>query len=65
MTPEQKAAFVMAQAACAMAEVMSRFTVNQAEIAAGNPPPYKAADFDSIFERYLISYNQVCKFFET
>lgn len=64
MRPEQKAAFIMAQAACAFAKVASMQAVNLAQTAAGEPPPYRADDFDAVFGEFLITNQQVVKFFQ-
>lgn len=59
MTPEQQAAFVMAQAACAMAEIAGM----QAENANYNHPKYLKKDFDAVIARNVIGHNDVISYF--
>jgi hypothetical protein len=69
MSPEQQAAFIMAQAACAMAEIAGMQAENQrAQITGGGfvggEPPFRASDFDGIAVRYGIHHNAVISFFQ-
>lgn len=57
---EEQAAYIMAQAACALIEAMgmqaanSQYPENQ---------PYQKKDFDAVIERYGIDHNAVIGFF--
>lgn len=70
MTPEQAAAFVIAQAACATAEIeaMKRGNMDaeHARLKTGAPefPPYGADDFRAVIEKYGIHYNAVLSTFQ-
>lgn len=64
MTPEQKAAFVMTQAACAMAEIAGMQAENQHYVLNGSGILYGKNAFDGVIERYTIGHNAVISFFE-
>ncbi len=64
MTPEQKAAFVMAQAACAMAEIAGMQAANQHRTQHGNSIMYGEEAFDGVIERNCISHNAVLSLFQ-
>lgn len=59
MTPEQKAAYVMSQAACAMAEIAGMQAENQARGFEGNAPLYMRQDFTDVISRNVIGHNAV------
>lgn len=61
MTREQAAAFIIAQAACAMAEVAAMQARN-----AANPhrPTHPPEDFEAVPDRYGIGHNAVLTFFQ-
>lgn len=63
MTPEQKAAYVTSQAACAIAEVAGMQAENQARAFGGYPPLYMRQDFTDVINRNLIDHNHVVAFF--
>lgn len=62
MTPEQKAAYVIAQAACAMAEIAAM----QARNARFSGPDkyHEPKDFDAVIEKYCIGHNAVIGLFQ-
>lgn len=62
MTPEQKAAFVFAQAACAMAEVAGMQAANAARQYAGQLPQYRGEDFIDVTRRHGLSASAVVEF---
>jgi hypothetical protein len=68
MTPEQAAAFVMAQAACVMAEIaaMQRTNEDHSRSFDANPrfPPYDANAFRALIDRYCIGHNAVLQLFQ-
>jgi hypothetical protein len=64
MSPEQKAAFIMANAACAFAEIAGMHAVNQSMVASGERPVYGLDEFNAIFAKYLISDERVVAFFK-
>lgn len=64
MTPEQQAAYVIAQAACATAEVAGMQAENQARAAAGLSPAYVEQDFQNVVLRLGIHHNAVIGFFQ-
>jgi len=77
MTPEQAAAFVVAQAACANAEIAAMQQSNDAFVAsfeprgyngipglAANHAPYTANDFRAVIDKYCIGHNAVLQCFE-
>lgn len=70
MTPEQAAAFVIAQAACAVAEMeaMKRGNADaefcRAETGAPRFPPYSADDFRAVIDKYCIGHNSVLQAFQ-
>lgn len=63
MTPEQQAAFIMAQAACAMAEIAGMQAANQHRAWGKNPPQFVQADFENVIARNAIGHNDVITFF--
>lgn len=65
MTPEQKAAFVNAQAICAMIERAAMTWDNNAEIDAKRPVKWRHADFMNLQHKYLIGHNAVLDFFRS
>lgn len=64
MTPEQKAAFVMAQAACAMAEIAGMQAENQHRTLHGNSNMYGEEAFSGVMTRYTIGHNDVMALFQ-
>lgn len=63
MTPEQQAAYVMAQAACAMAEIAGMQAENQKRAHRGESPAYGEDAFNSVIERNVIGHNAVLGLF--
>lgn len=63
MTSEQKAAFVMAQAACAMAKIAAMQAENQRCAAQGQPPKYGEDDFNHLDREFTIGHNDVIGLF--
>lgn len=65
MTPEQKAAYVMAQAACAMAEVAAMDAENRWLVSVGRTPSYGAEAFEAVITRNVIGHNAVLALFQS
>lgn len=63
MTPEQKAAFVMSQTACALAEIEAMKAANTERERAGYALAYGEESFLAVIERYSIGHNAVIGLF--
>lgn len=63
MTPEQQAAFIIAQAACAMAEIAAMQAENQMRSHRGETIAYVEGDFRDAIERNVIGHNAVLTLF--
>lgn len=63
MTPEQKAAFIMAQAAALNATVAGMIARNQLNALNGEPPTYLEVDFDNQVASFDCHHNQICMYF--
>lgn len=63
MTPEQKAAYIQAQAVAAMAEIQMMLAANKVREQCGLSLAYGEEDFAKIEERYVIGHNAVIDFF--
>ena len=63
MTPEQAAAYVQAQTACAMADIASMHAENRVREQQDHTHAYGAEDFLAIPDHYQISHNAVCELF--
>ena len=63
MTPEQKAAFVIAQAMDMHTRAIGMQARNDMEIAHGREPVYKEADFARLTENYSLGHNALIDFF--
>lgn len=63
MTPEQQCAFIIAQTACAMADIAAMQLENTVALAAGLAPVHSGQDFRDIALRYGIHHNAVIGFF--
>lgn len=64
MTDDQKAAYVIAMAACAQVEAIGMLSENQRVIALGHRiPPYNQADFEALIEKHGIHHNAVLTLF--
>jgi hypothetical protein len=62
MGPEQRAAFVIAQAACANAEIAAMQAENAARLAAGLSQAYSEKAFMNVPDKYLIGHNAVISY---
>jgi hypothetical protein len=63
MTPEQKAAYVIAQAACAAARIAGMQALNQERQSNGYSLAYSEAAFEAVPTEFGLHHNDVCKFF--
>jgi hypothetical protein len=63
VTPEQKAAFVIAMAAQAMIEAIGMAADNQRAAAMKDPQPYLGYDFTVLIEKHGIHHNALITFF--
>lgn len=64
MTDEQKAAYIMAQAAAAMAAVAGMQAENAHRISCGQSIAYGEEAFIKVGEEYTIHHNSVLSFFQ-
>ena len=60
-----KAAFIMAQSACAQIEATGMATANHQCAVEGVPPIYSETDFHRLINKYGISHNAVLIFMES
>lgn len=65
MTPEQQAAYIVAQAACANARVAAMVAENQMRAHRGESPAYVEDHFDMVANDYGIHHNAVLTFFRS
>lgn len=65
MNDEQKAAYVMAQAACALIEVAGMIAANQVRQMKGHSLAYDEEAFNSISIKYGIHHNAVIGLFHS
>lgn len=63
MTPEQKAAYVIAQAACAVIELQSMIAANNERSQSGLAQAYDEGAFAALENRYTIGHNAVLGLF--
>ena len=63
MTPEQVAAFVQSQTACAMAEIASMHAENREREMQGHTHAYDGAAFRAVPDEFGIGYNSVVGMF--
>jgi hypothetical protein len=63
MTPEQKAAYVMAQAAAALIEAMGMMASNMVRQQRGAPPQHWDDEFRNLVDKYGLRHNQVLSLF--
>ena len=63
MTEEQKAAYIIAMAQCANAEVAGMQAANWARAAIGEKPMYLQSDFERVINKYGIHHNAIITFF--
>lgn len=64
MTPEQKAAYVIAQSACMNARMESMKAANTQATFHGQPPLYQEWDFISLPDEFGLHHNAICLFFQ-
>lgn len=64
MTPEQQAAYVIAMAACAMAEVAGMQAENQQRAHRGESAAYTEGAFTEVINRNGIHHNAVLTMFQ-
>jgi hypothetical protein len=57
MNEEQRAAFQIAQASCAMIEALGMLADNQQATIRGETAPFHKANFDDLIDRYGIGHN--------
>lgn len=57
MNEEQRAAFLIAQTACAMIEAMGMVADNQMRAFSNEPPAYTKGAFDALIDRYGLGHN--------
>lgn len=57
MDQTARAAFIIAQAACAAAEIAAMQVTNDERMASGDAPAYGADDFRAVPDSYGISHN--------
>jgi hypothetical protein len=65
MTSEQQAAFIMAKAACAMAEIAGMQADNQHRLSLGQSICYDGEAFEGVILRNGIGHNDILSFFQT
>lgn len=63
MTPEQKAAYIVAQSVLAYAEIEAMKAANLERQLAGQSLAFSESDFNSIQHKYPIGHNAVVSFF--
>jgi len=63
MTPEQQAAYVHAQVACAMADLFAMLAANTERQQQGYSPAYGPESFFELKDQYCISHNAVLNLF--
>lgn len=63
MTEEQKAAYVIGQAACAYIEAKAMEVENKQREVEGNSPAYGGQSFLLLLEKYCIGHNDVLRLF--
>lgn len=63
MTSEQKAAFIIAQAACAVAKIAGMQVENQIAFAGGLEIRYRKEHFDAVANYGVLGHNAVITFF--
>ena len=64
MTPEQAAAFVIVQAACAMAKIAGMQAENQQRVHRGESMAYTEIDFENVTRHNVIGHNDVLQLFQ-
>lgn len=64
MTPDQAAAYVFAQAACALAEIEAMKAANIERETRGHSPAFGEDAFLGICDRYCINHNAVLQLYQ-
>ena len=65
MTDEQKAAFIISQAACMIAEIEGMKAENKLQEYNGEDPAFVKSDFEGVSAKYAcLWHNQVIEFFQ-
>lgn len=62
MTEQGKAAFIIAQAACAQIEAISMQEYNRRDERAGRPATFQPVDFANLIDKYVIGHNAAIGF---
>jgi hypothetical protein len=65
MTPEQAAAFVQSQTACAMAEIASMHAENREREMQGHTHAYDCCAFRAVPDEFGIGHNSVLSIFQS
>lgn len=63
MTPEQQAAYIIAQAACMHAEIEGMRAANLGRVINNDPLLYTEADYAGLPDKYGVHHNAVIAFF--
>lgn len=63
MTPEQQAAYIIAQSACMLAEMEAMKAANAMPFAGTETKRYEPADFEALPNRYGLHHNAVVGWF--
>jgi hypothetical protein len=64
MTPEQKAAFIISKAVCAMAEIEAMKATNWMREIQGETMAYREEAFRCVPDEYGLTYHDVIEFFQ-
>lgn len=64
MTPEQKAAFIMAQTASAIGQIFAMHAENAQSHFSGEVPLNGRAEYQKVIDDHGINHNQVISFFQ-
>lgn len=62
MTPEQKAAFVMAQSTAALIEALGMMSLNMQRAQRGETIAYEERSFEQLIEQYGLGHNTLVGF---
>ena len=65
MTPEQKAAYIIAQATCAMARINGMMAENACLVIRGEEPKFLLEDFEMVTVQFGIGDNDVIGMFRS
>ena len=64
MTPEERAAFINSQVACALIDLAGMQAENNARQQLGQALAYQEDSFQVMMRKYLIEHNEVLTFFQ-